>query len=274
MTLLVGLHCVFHRVLDGDQERLARLATLVVDPRWLYRFKLINVWHTPQRPAVPVFKGTVPAAKLRQSVTEAITSTSSQHVLFGVSRSKQDTLDTARFGIDLGRPLTMDVALPFEACSTWHVPADASDEATKVWLDLQHEIVELVGALNGVVIVTTNADIVAIETSLVSRTLNGRPLHPDPGEISSYGIHRRKLGEDYIRVPRWGTYLKPAHVAAVGGRDKIVSVVKPPVVRDVGELLYVQLSERVSDALAPETEARRRAFADLVAPITAPRVNA
>ena len=48
---------------------------------------------------------------------------------------------------------------------------------------------------------------------------------------------------------------------------------KPPVVRDVGELLYVQLSERVADALAPETEARRRVFADLLAPITMPRLE-
>jgi hypothetical protein len=62
-------------------------------------------------------------------------------------------------------------------------------------------------------------------------------------------------------------------VTAIGGRDRIVSVVKPPVVRDVGDLLYVQLSERVSDALAPETEARRLAFADLLAPITMPRLE-
>lgn len=39
---------------------------------------------------------------------------------------------------------------------------------------------------------------------------------------------------------------------------------------DVGDLLYVQLSATVADALAPATEARRRALADLLAPITVP----
>ena len=56
----------------------------------------------------------------------------------------------------------------------------------------------------------------------------------------------------------------------MGGRDKILAVVKPPVVRDVGDLLYVQLSERIIDALAPEAALRLRAFTDLVAPLTLP----
>jgi hypothetical protein len=46
--------------------------------------------------------------------------------------------------------------------------------------------------------------------------------------------------------------------------------VKPPVVREVGELLYVQLSERLADATADETRRRWRAFAALLAPITLP----
>jgi len=274
VPLMLGTHCVFDRVLDGDPGRLARLATFVTDPRWIYRFKLINIWHTPQRPPVPVFKGAIPAAKLEQSVNEALTSSSSNHVLFGVSRSRQDVLDTARFGIDLGRPLTVEVALPFELRSIWYVPTDDAEEAASAWLELQHEIVELVGTLNGVIVATENFYVIGIETSLVDITFDGRSVHPDPDEIAAYAVQRRKLGGEYIRAPRWGTYLKPAHVTAVGGRDKILSVVKPPVVRDVGDLLYIQLSERVSDALAPETEARRRTFADLLAPITMPRLKA
>jgi len=46
--------------------------------------------------------------------------------------------------------------------------------------------------------------------------------------------------------------------------------VNPPVVRDVGNLLYVQLSERIADETADETRRRWRAFVDLVAPITMP----
>jgi hypothetical protein len=206
MTLMLGTHCVFERALEADPQRLERLVALITDPRWLYRFKLIDIWHTPQQPPVPVFKGTVPAA-------------------------------------------------------------------AREWLELQHELIALVGGLNAVIVATTSSDIVGIETSLVDRWVDGRSMHPDPGEIGAYATRRRKLGNEYVRAPRWGTYLKPEHVTAIGGRDRIVSVVKPPVVRDVGDLLYVQLSERVSDALAPETEARRLAFADLLAPITMPRLE-
>ncbi len=273
MTLMLGTHCVFSRVLDGDEQRLARLAKLVTDPRWVYRFKLIDIWHTPGRPPMPVFKGTIPATKLPPAASEALSSPSSQHVLFGVSRTRQSVLDTARLGIDLGRPVSMSAALPFEMRSIWYVPADRAEESTRAWLELQHEIVELVGALNGVIVATTDFHVVGIETSLVDVTMDGRSMHPHPDEIGAYAARRRLLGNEYARAPRWGTYLKPAHVAAVGGRDKIVDVVKPPVVRDVGELLYVQLSERVADALAPETEARRRVFADLLAPITMPRLE-
>jgi hypothetical protein len=273
MTLMLGTHCVFDRILESDPQRLARLVALITDPRWLYRFKLIDVWHTPERPPVPVFKGTVPAAKLQQSVNEAVTSPSAEHVLFGVSRTRQSVVDSARFGVDLGRPLSMETALPFELRSIWHVPADHMEAAARAWLELQHDIVALVEGLNAVIIATTSSDIVGIETSLVDRWVDGRSVHPDPDEIGAYAARRRKLGHEYVRAPRWGTYLKPAHVAAIGGRDRIVTVVKPPLVREVGDLLYVQLSERVSDALAPETEARRRAFADLLAPITLPRLE-
>jgi hypothetical protein len=41
-------------------------------------------------------------------------------------------------------------------------------------------------------------------------------------------------------------------------------------VHDVGDLLYVQLSASVDDALAPETEARRQAFIELLKPIIVP----
>ena len=72
------------------------------------------------------------------------------------------------------------------------------------------------------------------------------------------------------QMPRWGTYLKPAHVAAVGGRERILEVVQPEVTREVGELFYVQLTARVSDAASEVAKQRQAAFAGLLAPITMP----
>ena len=75
-----------------------------------------------------------------------------------------------------------------------------------------------------------------------------------------------------MRFPGWATLLRSAHVDAIGGREKLLSVVKPPVVHDVGDLLYIiQLSSSVEDALAPETEARRQALVALLNPIIVPQ---
>lgn len=48
---------------------------------------------------------------------------------------------------------------------------------------------------------------------------------------------------------------------------------RPPVIRDIGDLLHLQLSVRVDDALAPETEARCRALTELLDPIGVPRLS-
>jgi hypothetical protein len=61
-----------------------------------------------------------------------------------------------------------------------------------------------------------------------------------------------------------------SHVDAVDGREKLLATIQPPVVHDVGELLYVQLSSSVEEANAPATEDRRQAFIELLAPILVP----
>jgi hypothetical protein len=117
---------------------------------------------------------------------------------------------------------------------------------------------------------TTDPYVDRVERWLSNVSVDGKPTHPDPEEISSYGAQLFKLGSQYIRKPRWGTYLKPAHVAAIGGRARLLEVVQPPVVREVGDLLYLQLSERVSDAESEFARKRWMAFAALVAPIVMP----
>lgn len=97
------------------------------------------------------------------------------------------------------------------------------------------------------------------------------PDHPH-NESARINRVRNELGERYVRPPGWGTFLRPSHIEAVGGRARLLELVQPAVVEVVGPLLYVQLS-RLGDALAPETEARRRALAELLAPITVPLLS-
>jgi hypothetical protein len=269
-TLTLGMHCVHAFHLDAHSELLPTLAALITDDRWLHRFKLMTIGYVPELPRTPSFTGQIPASRLQDAVREALSSPSCEDILFGVSR--QDRLAHAMFHIQLGRGIILDGKSPLTARAMLRLPSgDTTDASARAWVELQHAIVSLLGASHGVIIAATNEDVLRAEMWLSNIHLDGRPVHPDPVEISSYAVQRSKLGDEYIRAPRWGTYLKPAHVAAVGGRDTILAAVKPPLIRDVGELLYVQLSERVADALAPETEARRRVFADLLAPITMPR---
>ena len=81
---------------------------------------------------------------------------------------------------------------------------------------------------------------------------------------------RDKLGGTYVRHPRWGTYLRRAHVDQIGGTDRIRERVAPAKIVELGALVFVQLTERFDDALSAEADARRRAFEELLAPIVAP----
>lgn len=271
MQLILGMQCVHGGSIADAPERLARLAELVVDPRWRYRFKLVTSATIPLMPSAPRSSGQVPEAKLRALALEALSSPSTDNVLFSTSRKEAG--DHADLLVPTGRRVIFAGRDVYSAYAKWRVPLDPGFDVDRVsadWIELQHAIVETLGAIHGVIVTGTNAWVMSAELSLGVTSLDGKLMHPNPAEISSYGAQILDLGTTYIRKPRWGTYLKPAHVAAVGGRDRIVAAVEPAVIRDVGELLYVQLTERVSDATGPEARARYRAFVDLVAPITMP----
>jgi len=107
---------------------------------------------------------------------------------------------------------------------------------------------------------------VAVETGFNSDV----SVHPNPDEIDRYARVSPQLGDTYVRAPRWGTYLSPRHLDAVGGRAKVIAEVQPASVREIGQLTYFQLSERVEDALSSATEAKRAKFEALVAPLLPP----
>lgn len=96
------------------------------------------------------------------------------------------------------------------------------------------------------------------------------PRWSEIDRISGSGAARHGLGERFVRHPRWGTYLRPEHVAAVGGRERIAAVVQPAELRQVGDRLYVQLTTSPETAQSPEALAKQRAFAELASPIIVP----
>ncbi len=267
MGLILGMQCVHDDSLARDPARQARVADLVVDPRWMHRFKLVMLGFMPGVPHGLRFPGAIPAARMRDIALEVLADGSVASAMFSISR--KESSDHATFNVETGRQSLRTMSIRSNA--RVRVPETVDlDTAGAAWVELQHALVETLGVKHGVIVTATNEYVMNAETWLSLTSLNGRVMHPNPEEISSYAARSHMLGNEYVRRPRWGTYLKPAHVAAVGGRDKIVEVVQPPVVREVGDLLYIQLTERVSEATSDAAKARFRAFAELLAPITVP----
>ncbi|MEO8840635.1 MAG: hypothetical protein ABI704_03630 [Kofleriaceae bacterium] len=240
-----------------------------MDPRWVHPFKLVSVGYIPTMDREPRFPGQIPRTQLRASALTSLASASAEYVSF--STSKKEVSDHADFKVDTGRHTVYQPDAPQFANAKWRVPPNVDlESAVAAWVELQHAVIETIAALHAVIVTATNPYVMSAERWLSLTSVDDTVMHPHPEEISAYARKRDQLGKEYVRKPRWGTYLKPAHVAAVGGREKILAVVKPPVVRDVGDLLYVQLSERVSDATSEAAKARWQAFADLLAPITVP----
>lgn len=271
MGLIIGMQCVQDGSLPGDAVRQARLADLVVDPRWIYKFRLITTRFMPGLPDGPRFSGVVASTRMRSAALELFSSDSVASALFGIST--KEALDHAHFKVHTGRDASPSISIRSNA--RWRVPEDANvDTVGAAWVELQHDIIQALGVTHGVIVTATNEYVLRAEIWLSLESLNGTLMHPRPEEIRSYAAKSQLLGTKYVRRPRWGTYLKPEHVEAVGGRAKIIDVVKPPVVRDIGELLYIQLTERLSEATSDAAKARYRAFAELLAPITMPPENA
>lgn len=260
MPWILGMQCVQADALDPARRE--RVAALVTDPRWLHRFKLIHATWLAGTPPAPEYKGTLAETKLHGAALEVLASPSVASAMFSVST--KDSLDHAHLDLDTGR------ALAINARSNARTRLDKADvdAAATAWVALQHELVETLGAIHGVIVASKNEYVVNAEIWLSLTTVDGQVMHPHPDEIRAYAARKDELGHAVVRRPRWGTYLKPAHVDAIGGRARIADLVQPEIMRDVGDLLYVQLTERVTESTSDAAKQRFVAFAKLLAPLT------
>nr|MDQ3368888.1 hypothetical protein [Myxococcota bacterium] len=189
----------------------------------------------------------------------------------GLATSTSERDNHAWIYVDSGREPDPVGRYPYDLRAMCRTPDDRPD-AMVAWVELVHELVTTVDAAHGTILATGDEAILRSEVWAQHESRDGRELHPDPTLITSLAVRRSGLGDRWVRPPRWGTYLRAEHVAALGGRERLVSIVQPPVVRDVGALLYVQLSDGPDTALAPATLARQRAFAELLAGLIVPAV--
>lgn len=265
----VGLHCVFAEPLNSVPERVERLAELIIDPRWPWELSLLRLGIVPGQQIDRERKRNLPRTQSLGLVQQALSAYEVSDV--GVSCSAQERLNHAWMYVHTGRNVIPGSAYPLELRAFCRAEWMPEQKPIGPWLALLHELVRAVGAVHGVVVVA-DEDSVHDEVFLITTTRDGVRLNPRADEIdqiSGSGLARHELGRRFVRHPRWGTYLRADHVAAVGGRAKIAAI-SPAVLVDVGDLLYVQLTESLETADSPEGTAKQRTLADLLAPITVP----
>lgn len=137
------------------------------------------------------------------------------------------------------------------------------------WTDVMHELVAALRAKHAILGVFDNPDATMSDVAMMGITVNGRSPHPYPRQVGWASVAMGDIGGKYVRHPRWGNYLLPRHLDAVGGLARVRAEVEPHEVREVGELIYVQLTS-FGDALTEVCEAKRRALEAILAPILVP----
>src|SRR5262249_52015193 len=158
---------------------------LVVDPRWVYQFKLVKVGYLPTMATEPRFPGVTPAARMEAAALQALRSPSAESVSFSISKTEAG--DHADLFVDSGRHMPYAPDSPQFANAKWRVPDESTAEAAAAaWVALQHEVVETVGATNGVIVTSTNPYVIGAERWLSLTSVDGKVMHPHPDEITAY----------------------------------------------------------------------------------------
>jgi len=258
--LRIGLAALYGTELYRDPERVKRIARLLLDDRWPRPF---SKWHVqPLGGTVDIVAGRLPPNPL--AAIEAALSASTTHWVD--LKSPGDVWHAVLVETGTTRDLHRQHFCPLQATASLALDKlkDPSRDVAR-WVPLAHELVEATGARNATITVAPSVDVILDISS---------PYVPDPndhvrilGDIAQDFEARSNLGGKYARYPRWGTYLHPEHVAAIGGRDQIARVVDPALFEEVGDLLYVQLTASIEDAWTPMMWEKRLKFRQLMQPI-------
>jgi hypothetical protein len=230
---------------------------------------LLRLGNVPGQKTDRARKRKLPRTESLRLLQEALSASEVSDV--GAICSTQERLNHAWTYVHTGRNMIPGPAYPLELRAFCRAEGMPAQKPIGPWLALLHDLVRAIDAVHGVVVVA-DENIVHDEVFLITTTRDGVRLNPRADEInpiSGSGLARQELGRRFVRHPRWGTYLRADHVAVVGGRGKIAAI-SPAMLVDVGDLLYVQLTDSPETADSPEGAAKQRMLADLLAPITVP----
>jgi len=262
----VGVAMYFLTEPGADDTRAARLAELLIDSRWPW----LPWWASytardkrEDRSAVRV-GGKNGVAPLLEGIA------SPRLWTLYMNRAKGDGNFTS-VALDLrhvGSPAALQLLI---TCRSTELPKDKTFPA---FLALVHDVTLVIGARHAIIGAWPTYDHAVGDTWLTRMVLDtpkgdirlGLPALYD-AERDLVSKWRSSIGDRYARHPRWGTYLHPGHLAAIGGVERIRAEVAPAVIEPVGDLTYVQLTDSIDTAMTTEAETKRRALQALMAPI-------
>lgn len=267
----VGLAAYFTNTIVRDRGVVVRVAELLVDTRW---------------PWIPWFASFAGIHKRDDRASVRVGGKNGIEPL--VNGMMSPRLGTLYMNRAKGDKNFTSVCLPFDpeiedpdaeapyklwvTCRSAELPDGKTFED---WLTLAHDLVIAVGALNATIGAWPTFDMAIADTWLTRIVLDTPrgdiPLNDLPVDFNGQSDLLRKwwkkLGRTYARHPRWGTYLNSAHVAAIGGLDRIRDEVQPARIEAVGELTYIQLTESIETGMSAAAGERRRKLQALMAPI-------
>jgi hypothetical protein len=267
----VGLSAYFSKAVGQDRELAEQVAGLLVDKRW---------------PWIPWYAQFLGFNKRDDTASVKVGGKNGYAPLLGGLLSPR--YQTLRMNRARGDGNFTSVQLPFDAamlswsyeapysllltCRSAELPEDKSFDA---WISLAHDLVAALSALHATIGAWPTFDH-AIRDTWHTRMVLEAPkgdtrLNDLPGDLDEQidllQDWRKKIGRTYARHPRWGTYLNAAHVAAIGGVDRIHAEVRPARIDAVGELTYIQLTDTIDTGMSAEAGERRRKLQALMAPI-------
>lgn len=267
----VGMAAYFERPVGESRERAEQVSRLLVDERWPWipwyaQFVGIHKRDDTRLVKVGGKNGYTP-------LLEGIRSLRFQKLRMNRARGDKDYA-SVQLPFDPDR-LRWGYEAPYQMLITCRSAELPEGKTFAAWITLAHELVAAVGALNATIGAWPTYDH-AIRDTWLTRIVLDQPtgdtaLNELPEELDAQIdlLQRwdKKLGRTYARHPRWGTYLNAAHVAAIGGADRIRSEVQPARIEAVGELTYIQLTESIATGMSPEAGERRRRLQTVMDPI-------
>ena len=147
-------------------------------------------------------------------------------------------------------------------------------------IEVIHQLMTALEVAHAVLTVLPTEAMVVSDTTFIRTLLDTPQATYNLGVRGAFELQRKRanywraeLGDKYIRHPRWGTYLRRAHLDRVGGLERIrgeVPLAKILELGGAGDLVYLQCTEHPAGALTPEGEQIRQKLEEVLEPIVAP----